>query len=117
MAERARRILAGLGVALLVGCSSLPVVGGVLQGAKTVLDAVCETRPHLDFLTLAQSYLEDCDKPAAEQQDCDVPAAIAALKAHLVQYGHDPDVSALITLLEGQLPKDAASHPAGVIFD
>lgn len=100
MADRARRILAGIGVALIVGCSPAQI-GQVARGAGMVLEHVCEARDS-GMLDLARGWLEDGD----------VPAAIAALRADFIE-SHDPDVGALITLLENELKRTPVA-PADV---
>jgi hypothetical protein len=93
MVERARRILAGLGAAFLLACTPAQI-GQVARGASVVLDAVCEARDS-GMLDLARDWLEQGD----------IPAAIAALRSDFIE-SHDPDVGALITLLEGELRRN-----------
>lgn len=75
------------------GCT--PGAAGILRGAQTVLDAVCETRAAFPVLRQARDELAEGD----------VHAARDLLKAYLLEAKDDPEVSALLSLIETQLPR------------
>jgi len=79
-----------------VSCEQLGAVAKVADATKSVLDAVCETRtdPHLD---LAQQMYANGDFLGAAKE----------LRVYLEEHGHDREVSALLGLVESQLPEGA----------
>lgn len=83
-----KRFLCVLVATIVIGCNAT-----ALQRASKVLDTLCEIRPQLDWLQLAQQYVDKGD----------VPAAVAALKSHLNEYGRDDVVSSLLFTLEEHL--------------
>lgn len=79
------------GAFFLVGCD--PPRTSVLAGAQTALEAICEHVPsaHLD---MARQLLGRGDLQGAAEY----------LRSELAQNGYQRDVSALLALLESQMP-------------
>lgn len=85
--------LAAAGItAPFMSCASMPA-NKIIDGAKVVLAGLCETLP-TPQLDLARQQLERNDVAAAAQH----------LRDELAAHGHQPDVAALLALLETQIP-------------
>ncbi len=75
------------------GCGATAAdAGQLIRGANDVLTVLCSTR---ESLTAAQEHLERGD----------VGGAIDLLKAYLLEHPHDPEVAALLQLLEAQVDR------------
>jgi hypothetical protein len=88
------RLAALLLVAALTGCAAMQKSAGILDGALTALDAVCEARD--------SAYLDNARDLLASG---DVLSAVEKLKMFLMTHGPDREVEALVKLLEAQLPE------------
>jgi len=84
--------VAGMAAPFVVSCASMPA-NKIIDGAKVVLAGLCETLP-TPQLDLARQQLDRNDLESAAQHLRD------ELKAH----GHQPDVAALLALIETQIP-------------
>jgi hypothetical protein len=96
-------LLLGLGITMIAwgtsGCATArPDAGQLVRGAVDVLDVLCSTR---EALTAAKEHLDRGD----------VGGAIDLLKAYLVEHGPDPEVAAVLQLLEAQVNKLAFREP------
>ena len=82
-------------VLFAAACSASSAQTRVLSAAGAALEAICEDQAVPDL----------CDQALATLQSGDLAAAIAYLKADLVNNGHNREVAALLGLLESQLEK------------
>jgi hypothetical protein len=81
------------------GCASDPPnVGALVRGANDVLGELCKTR---EALTAAKEHLDRGD----------VGGAIDLLKAYLNEHGADPEVAAVLQLLESQVDRLRFTEP------
>lgn len=77
---------------VVASCASMPG-NKIIDGAKVVLAGLCETLP-TPQLDLARQQLELNDLASAARH----------LRAELDAHGHQPDVAALLALIESQIP-------------
>ncbi len=82
-----------VGASLFAGCSQATAQSRVLSAASAALEAICEDQPIPDL----------CNQALAVLKDGDVAAAVAYLKADIVNNGYDKEVAALLSLIESQL--------------
>ncbi len=82
-------------IVLAQGCATArPDAGQLVRGVNDVLGVLCATR---EALNGAREQLERGD----------VGAARDLLKAYLLEHGHDPEVAAVLQLLETQIDRVA----------
>lgn len=98
---RKTKLATALSAAILLSCAStVRDAGKVLSGAQLALQGICEhvSSPNLD---MALDRLEQGDLLGAAHY----------LRAELVERGHQPDVAALLALIESQIPAPLSPLP------